>query len=175
MYFRERFTQAADGPGEGRLPSHEGGDGLGECRPVRICSQNRSAEDICVLSDERLFGMALTEIDHVAADGRMEECIDNCFEAAQACEWCADECADLDDDMAGCIRLCRDVADVATLHARLMARDSAVESDLARTCAELCEECADECAAHDHDHCRTCADVLRECAESCRTVTSSPV
>ena len=131
-----------------------------------------SAKSVSVMSDKQPVGMALTEIDHVAADGQMAECIDNCFEAAQACEWCADECADLGEDMARCIRLCRDVADVATLHVRLMARNSTVESDLARTCAELCEECADECAEHDHDHCRTCADVLRECAESCRAMAN---
>ena len=46
------------------------------------------------------FRMALTAIDHVSADGRMQECIDNCVEAAQACEWCADECAELGEDMA---------------------------------------------------------------------------
>ena len=116
--------------------------------------------------------MALTAIDHVSADGQMEECIDNCFVAAQACEWCADECAELGEDMARCIRLCRDVADVATLHARLMARNSSAEADLAATCADLCEACADECAQHDHDHCQTCAEVLRECAESCRAMAS---
>lgn len=103
----------------------------------------------------------------------MAECIDNCFEAAQAAEWCADECIGLgDEDMSRCIRLCRDVADVTTLHARFMARNSGYESDLAKTCADLCEECADECEQHDHDHCQTCAEVLRECAETCRTMAS---
>lgn len=118
--------------------------------------------------------MALTQIDHVSADDRMAECIDNCFEAAQASEWCATECIELgDEEMARCIRLCRDVADVATLHARMMARDSPYESDLAETCADLCEECADECEQFDHDHCQTCADVLRECADSCRDMASA--
>lgn len=35
--------------------------------------------------------MALTEIDHLTDE--MQHCMDNCLEAAQACEWCADACA----------------------------------------------------------------------------------
>ena len=117
--------------------------------------------------------MALQQIDHVSGDDRTAECIDNCFEAAQASEWCATECArEGDADMARCIELCRDVADLTTLHARLMARDSAYSSDLAATCADLCEECADECARHDDEHCQVCADVLRECVDSCRDMAS---
>ncbi|WP_049898221.1 four-helix bundle copper-binding protein [Halococcus agarilyticus] len=114
--------------------------------------------------------MALQEIDHLDDDAR--ECLDNCLEAAPVCEWCADECAGHGEEMAECVRLCRDVADIASLHARLMARDSAYSSDLAETCADVCEACADECEGHDHDHCQACADVLRDCVESCRRMAS---
>lgn len=118
--------------------------------------------------------MALTQIDHVSENDRMAECIDNCFEAAQACEWCATECTRMgSEEMARCIELCRDVADVTTLHARMMARDSDYSSDLAATCADLCEACADECEQHDEQHCQVCADVLRECADSCRDMASA--
>lgn len=90
--------------------------------------------------------MALRQIDPIGDDDRTAECIDNCFEAAQACEWCATACVRMgDEEMARCIELCRDVADVATPHARTMARDSDYSSDLAVTCAELCEACADSC------------------------------
>ena len=114
--------------------------------------------------------MALQQIDHLSQEE--QDCIDNCFEAAQACEWCADACLDEDMDMSRCIRLCRDVADIATLHARFMARDSGFSQNLAADCAEACEECADECEQHDHDHCQVCAEVLRECAESCRSMAA---
>ena len=118
--------------------------------------------------------MALQEIDPVSDNDRMAECIDNCFEAAQACEWCATACIrEGDEGMTRCIELCRDVADVTTLHARTMARDSDYSSDLAETCADLCEECADECEQHDAEHCQTCADVLRECADSSRDMASA--
>ncbi len=119
--------------------------------------------------------MSLTEtassIDHLSDEER--DCLENCFEAAEVCEWCADECAGEGEEMAECLRLCRDVADVATLHARFMARDSAYSGHLAETCAEACEACADECDQHDAEHCQVCADVLRECAESCRTMASA--
>ena len=73
--------------------------------------------------------------------------------------------------MARCIRLCRDVADLTTLHARFMARDSDDHAARAAVCADACEACAEECA--DHDHCQLCADVLPKCAESCREMAAS--
>ncbi|WP_226022947.1 four-helix bundle copper-binding protein [Halomicrobium salinisoli] len=117
--------------------------------------------------------MALTEIPHVGENDQMAECIDNCLEATQACEWCADECAQMGDaDMARCIQLCRDVADLASLHARFMARDSNYSDQLATACAGACEECAEECARHDAEHCQVCAEVLERCAESCREMAA---
>lgn len=116
--------------------------------------------------------MTVTEIDHL--NDEMAECTNNCLEAAQVCEWCADECIQLGDEgMTRCIQLCRDVADLTTLHARFMARDSAYHAALAELCAEVCEECAAECEQHDHDHCQACVDVLRECADSCRDMASA--
>ncbi len=103
----------------------------------------------------------------------MQECIDDCLEAAQVCEWCADESADGGEGMARCIRLCRDVADIASLHARFMARNSGYSEDLAELCADLCEECAEECEQHDHDHCQACAEILPKCAESCREMAGA--
>ena len=100
------------------------------------------------------------------------DCIENCNEAAEACEWCADECLG-DSDMEECARLCRDVADLTSLHARFMARSSRYSSTLAEACAEACEACADECSKHNANHCQVCADVLQECAESCRQMANA--
>lgn len=99
---------------------------------------------------------------------RVRDCIDNCLAAAQVCEWCADACLDEEAEMERCIRLCRDVADLCTLHARFMARRSGYSTDLAAICADALEACAEECSQHDHEHCQRCAEVLPEAAETCR-------
>jgi len=51
--------------------------------------------------------------------------------------WCADECLG-DEEMEECARLCRDVADIASLHARFMARNSNYSKQLAEACAGAC-------------------------------------
>lgn len=109
----------------------------------------------------------LSEIDRLSDEQR--ECVENCTEAAEVSEWSADECLG-SEEMETCARLCRDVADVASLHARFMARDSNYSTQLAEACAGVCEECAEECERHDADHCQVTAEVLQECAESCRSM-----
>ncbi|MFA9417306.1 four-helix bundle copper-binding protein [Natrinema sp. HArc-T2] len=117
--------------------------------------------------------MALQQLETAHSDEQMQACIDDCLEAAQVCEWCADASADDGEEMARCIRLCRDVADIASLHARFMARNSGYHDELGELCADLCEECAEECEQHDHDHCQACAEILPECAESCREMAGA--
>lgn len=113
-----------------------------------------------------------TASDIGSLSGEERECAENCFAAAETCEWCADACLDDPEGMERCIRLCRDVADLTTLHARFMARDSNYSTQLAEACAGACEECAEECEQFDEDHCQLCAEVLRECAESCRNMAA---
>jgi hypothetical protein len=98
-----------------------------------------------------------------------QECIEICNEATQTSEWCADECLGMA-EMESCARMCRDVADITSLHARLMARGSDYSGHLAEACAAVCEACAEECSQHDHDHCQINAEVLERCAESCRSM-----
>ena len=112
----------------------------------------------------------ISRIDNLSDEQR--ECIENCNEAAEVCEWCADESLG-SEDMERCARLCRDVADLTSLHARFMARGSDHSSQLATACADACEECAEECERHEADHCQLCAEVLRECAESCRNMAGA--
>lgn len=88
-------------------------------------------------------------------------------EAANTSEWCADECiSEGSPEMSECIRLCRDVADLASLTARFIARGSLFGPEVAETFAMAAEECARECAHHPHAHCQETAYVLQRAADS---------
>jgi len=116
---------------------------------------------------EPAMSQPLTDATHLSR--RERECLELCRQAVEVSEWCADECAGLD-GMTECVRHCRDVTDVASLHCKLLARGSPHREALAGLCATVCRECAEECRQHDHDHCRTCTEVLSECAEVCESM-----
>jgi hypothetical protein len=94
-------------------------------------------------------------------------------QAAKVCEWCADRCTGEGQEMAECLRLCRDVADVASLNARFIARDSSFGPDLAQLFISVAEECARECSQHSHGHCQDCARVLRQASQSTQRLLQS--
>jgi uncharacterized protein YhaN len=114
--------------------------------------------------------MAVSEIDHLTDE--MERCVDSCFEAVQATEWCADQCTG-SEEMQDCARLCRDVADLATQCGRFCSRESTFHTRTAELCADASEQCADECAKHDAEHCQVTEEKLRECADACREMVSA--
>ena len=89
---------------------------------------------------------------------------------AAACEHCASACLQEEDMqmMVRCIQLDRDCADICTLTARFVARDSPHAPHVMRECIELCQKCHDECAKHQHDHCQQCAQACQQCLEACR-------
>ena len=94
-------------------------------------------------------------------------------QAANVSEWCAEQCIDEGPQMAECIRLCRDVADLASLNAKLLTRDSVFGPELAEVFAMAADEAAQECAQHPHKHCQDCAEVLSRAARSTRKMLSS--
>jgi hypothetical protein len=94
-------------------------------------------------------------------------------QAANVCEWCAEKCIDEGPEMAECIRLCRDVADLASLNAKLVARDSVFGPEVAEVFAQAAEACAEECARHPHKHCQECASVLPRAARATRSMLAS--
>lgn len=88
-------------------------------------------------------------------------------QAKNVCEWCADECIrEASPEMVECVRLCRDVADLAELNATFIARGSAFGPEIAEAFAIAAEECARECSRHEHSHCRECARVLERAVDS---------
>ena len=110
---------------------------------------------------------------HVAA-GPLSAAIAACGICAQVCTACADDClGEGNPDLASCIRLNLDCADVCSATARVICRQTEVESDVLRTmleaCIAACRACADECARHadHHEHCAVCTEVCRECETAC--------
>ncbi len=88
-----------------------------------------------------------------------------------ACEYCATLCLQEDNvkEMARCIMLDRDCADICALTSRFLARGSEHTVHVMRECIEICRLCAAECSKHEHDHCQQCAEACRECADACES------
>jgi hypothetical protein len=101
-----------------------------------------------------------------AISSEMRITLQDFVEAANACEWCADQCLDEGPQMAECVRLCRDVADLAVQNVQFIARDSIFGPETAEIFATAAEECARECAQHSHEHCQECASVLQRASKS---------
>lgn len=90
-------------------------------------------------------------------------------DCAMACEHCAASCLQEPDmkKMAHCIGLDRDCADICTLAARLIRRNSPIATQYLLLCEEMCRLCAAECSKYDHNHCQQCAKACLDCAEAC--------
>jgi hypothetical protein len=126
---------------------------------------------------------------HPHMDGRGNDalirCIEACYDCGQACTSCADACLgeEMAAQLAQCIRLNVDCADVCiatgSVASRRTGTNELIMKRMIEICAEACRLCGDECAKHaaQHEHCRICADACRHCEQACReaaaTVTPS--
>lgn len=108
-----------------------------------------------------------------AINDEMRVALHDFVQSATAAAWCADQCIDEGPHMAECIRLCRDVADLATLNIQLLSRDSVFGPEAAEIFALAAEACAQECAQHEQRHCQECAEELDRAARSTRKMLGS--
>jgi hypothetical protein len=108
--------------------------------------------------------------------GLLAHIIETLEECANTCTQCADACLSeggLSPELAKCIRLDLDCADVCGTLARVLSRqteyDANVSRNLLMACAAVCRSCADECSRHAEHmaHCRVCAESCRTCDEAC--------
>jgi hypothetical protein len=76
-------------------------------------------------------------------------------------------------ELARCISLDVDCAEVCRTAVALMARESELSAALCETSAQICDACAEECERHPMEHCRQCAQACRRCAQECRRMASS--
>lgn len=110
-------------------------------------------------------------------------CIIATAECAHACTTCADACLTEPDarDLANCIKLNLDCADICALTGRLIARasrrDEPTLEAVLDACVTACRACADECARHagHMEHCRVCAEACSACAEACERMSRALV
>jgi hypothetical protein len=107
--------------------------------------------------------------------------IDALSDCAQACTACADNCLSEPTvaELAKCIRLNLDCADVCTATLRVASRqteyDANVTRPLVEACVAACRSCGDECERHAemHEHCRVCAEACRRCERACRDLLAA--
>lgn len=100
---------------------------------------------------------------------KYQDLIQKLLACTLACENCATACLGEEDVkmMAACIKLDRDCADMCSLAARLLQRDSDIALQFLLLCEEICRKCGAECGQHEHDHCQKCADACNTCADAC--------
>lgn len=106
----------------------------------------------------------------------LADCIEACMVCSQVCIACADACLGEPNpqELARCIRLNLDCADVCTAAERLVSRQHKPDTELLRmqmqACIHACQVCAVECEAHqsEHEHCRVCAEQCRRTEQVCR-------
>jgi hypothetical protein len=109
-------------------------------------------------------------------------CIEGCYDGAQACTQCADDCLGEQDvqQLVKCIRLNLDCAEVCAATGRVVSRQTEYDANVTRAvleaCIAACRSCGDECERHgEHgmEHCKVCAEACRGCAEACDALLRS--
>lgn len=112
---------------------------------------------------------------YAVKDDHLVAVIDVASACAQVCMMCADACIaeEMVADLRRCIRLDLDCADVCSVTARMLSRQTEPNVALMRAqlevCVQACRLCGDECASHAemHEHCRLCSESCRRCEEAC--------
>lgn len=107
----------------------------------------------------------------------MQECMEACSAAEQACTMCAD--ASSGDQMARMTSMCMTNADMCNTMMRMMMRpmghDRASMMAMLEACMTMNKACADACMAQSgsSDHAKMCAKVCMDCAAACEAMMAS--
>ncbi len=128
------------------------------------------------------LGMLETHPQSVSLDrARLAATIDALVACSETCTACADACLGegMVAELATCIRLNLDCADICAAAARILSRHTGYDGNVSRTllhaCSLACKSCGDECASHAerHEHCRLCAQACRRCEQACRELLAA--
>lgn len=107
----------------------------------------------------------------------IQACIEACVNCELECERCSTACL-MDanpQELAHCIQLNRDCANVCALAVKYLAHNSDYAQAICETAVEICVACRDECARHDTEACRRGAIACHEAAEECERIALQPV
>lgn len=111
---------------------------------------------------------------HMSED--MQRCIQLCQDCHARCIQLISHCLAVGGRHATPthIRLLMDCAQLCTVTADFMARDSALHDRTCTVCAELCRRCAENCdqVSGEDQLVKQCAELCRRCAESCERMAS---
>ena len=107
---------------------------------------------------------------------RLSAAIEMLVDCANTCVQCADACLSEPHatDLAKCIRLKMDCADICATTSRVVSRQTEYDANVTRplleACIAACRSCGDECAQHaEHmEHCRICSQQCRDCEQACQ-------
>lgn len=113
--------------------------------------------------------------------GVLTGAIEAVMDCGQACSACADACLSEEQvaQLARCIRLNLDCADLCDTTARVLSRQTEYDANVTRAlveaCRQACKSCGDECEQHaqHHEHCRVCAEACRRCEQACDRLLSA--
>ena len=97
------------------------------------------------------------------------------YQCAEQCNNCYKECESEpnNEKLQRCMMLDLDCADICTLTAKVLERESENREEFLKLCSNICEKTAEECEKHSHmEHCRKCAEVCRKCAAMCNEYSS---
>lgn len=102
--------------------------------------------------------------------GELRVALDDFEEVTAVCEWCVDKMIDQGPQMADCIRACEDLADLADLNAKLIARDSIYGLEGALLFASVAQDALPIIQQQQHSHCQETASVVDRALKSTRNI-----
>lgn len=118
-----------------------------------------------ILETQQGFKMIFKDVNE-----EMQACIQNCLQSSLVCNQMIQHCLQRGGEHADPdhLKLLQDCAEICTVSAHFMARESEYHRLSCGLCAEVCEACAKDCDSFDNDEMMaSCASVCRHCAASC--------
>lgn len=108
--------------------------------------------------------------DHLTNELRIA--LEDFNEVTHVAEWCAKECAYGGPQLAECTRVCEDIAEIAALNEKLIARDSMFGPDLAEAFVHVAREALPELERHQqrHPHVTETISAITRTIDSCETL-----